>query len=178
MGKLAQQSSSCLIHRVWRAGEGRRRQGPEAVPEALRQLLASTGQREPRPLGGARNSILSAASTGPRLLPTQAPGLDCFSDREGSWTARGRSEPHDRARKAAQGAVHRAATRRQPLAGAATQRQAAVGAPVRNSGRPHGSTFWPCQRLLLIKDQNLPNCPKAWSWQERRVSPILVWAQR
>ena len=47
-----------------------------------------TGQREPRPLGGARNRILSAASTGRRLLPTQAPGLDCFSDGEGSWTAR------------------------------------------------------------------------------------------
>lgn len=53
-----------------------------------------------------------------------------------------------------------------------------MGAPVRNSGRPHGSTLWLCQGLLLIKDQNLPNCPKAWSWgMQWRVSPILVWAQ-
>lgn len=30
----------------------------------------------------------------------------------------------------------------------------------------------------MIKDQNLPNCPKAWSWgRQWRVSQILVWAQ-
>ena len=38
--------------------------------------------------------------------------------------------------------------------------------------------LWLCQGLLLIKDQNLPNCPKAWSLgMQWRVSPILVWAQ-
>ena len=52
------------------------RRGEARAQRRRRRLCARswlpTGQRKPRPLGGARNPILSAASTGPRLLATQA----------------------------------------------------------------------------------------------------------
>lgn len=53
--------------------------------------------------------------------------------------------------------------RRRQLPRAAVQRQAACGRLAGNSGRP--PLYLPTSLgLVLIKNWNFPNCPKAWSW--------------
>jgi len=51
--------------------------------------------------------------------------------------------------------------------------------PARDLGGARSSTRRPSLGLVLIKNRNLSNRPKAWSWGGQwRVSQIQVWAQR
>lgn len=163
MGRLGPKCSSCLFHRVRRAAWGEGRQHPSPGPLQVPHRV--TG---PQPHEGALD-LYSCSSQRPCLSLHIIAFLPPWGDRAGLSLRQATQSLTTGIEGSPRALSTRQRTRRQ-LPRAAAQRQAACGRLAGNSGRL--PLYLPSSLgLVLMKNWNLPNCPKAWSWDRQSSLP-------